>query len=120
MIERTQQAGSRGHRKWSPRPSGIWHCLASNLLPTFHRGLETSGENYTALQRHIPEEQENPSAQLRKPKNSQRNKTSSNPSGEANYFDWNFCRFLQPPSAIQEGAKHKSSVIPSTSFPIHC
>jgi hypothetical protein len=74
------------------------------------------------LQRHIPEEQENPTAPLRKPKNWQSNKTSSNLSGEANYFeryqnarynnknyfDCNFCRFLQPPSANQEGAKHKA------------
>jgi hypothetical protein len=67
------------------------------------------------LQRHISEEQKNPTAPLRKLKNSQSKKTSSNPSGEAKYFDWNFCRFPQPTSAIQEGAKHKASVIPSTS-----
>jgi hypothetical protein len=72
------------------------------------------------LQRHIPEEQENPTAPLRKPESSPSNKNNSNSSGEANYFDWNFCRFPQPPSAIQEGAKHKASVIPSTSFPVHC
>jgi len=93
MIERTQQAGSRSHRKWSYRPSGIWHCLASKWLPTFRSGLETTEKNYTALQRHIPEEQENPTALLGKPKNSQINKTSSNPSGEAQLFWPEFLSF---------------------------
>jgi len=43
-------------------------------------------KNCTALQRHIPEELENPTAPLPNPKSSQSKTTCSNPSGEAQLF----------------------------------